>query len=146
MLGSQIELKLACYLNPHIFGRGQWNDIKKLRYELQVDFDSLEAKSSSTRVATYSEAKDLLENGNVKEVDRVVTKDKESNTTDTKIIVDNKVNNSSNSKLNEINLLKEHNRKKELEIKIKELKNEEIKLNIEELHIKIEAKKIGIDI
>jgi len=138
----------AWYLNPHIFGRGHWNDIKKLRYELQVDFDfeSLEAKSSSTRVSTYSEAKELLENGNLKEVDRVVTKDKKNNTTDTEIIVDNKDNNSSNSKLDEINLLKEQNRNKELEIKIKELKNEETKLNIEELHIKIEAKKIGIDI
>jgi len=141
----------AWYLNPHIFGRGHWNDIKKLRYDLQIDFDfeRLETKSSSTRVATYSDAKELLENDNLEEINRTVVKDEKDNSIDTEIVVDKKnieKKSNSNNKPKAIEFLKEQNRAKELDIKIKELKNEERKLNIEELQIKLEAKKMGIEI
>ena len=142
---SENGIEDAWYLNPHIFGRGHWNDIKKLRYELQIDFDfeSLESKSSSTRIATYLDSEELLESGKLEEVKRVVVKNKINNSIDTNIIVEEK---QLNNKQEEIVLLKEHNKAKELEIKIKELANEEKKLNIEELKIKIEAKKMGIDL
>jgi len=130
----------AWYLNPHIFGRGHWNDIKKLRYDLQVDFDfeRLEAKSSSTRIATYSDAEEILEK-NLKEVDRVVRKSEDNSTIDTKIVVDNNFS-------EDIELLKQKNKAKELEIELKKLENQEKKINAEELYAKIEAKKMGIDI
>ena len=139
----------AWYLNPHIFGRGHWNDIKKLRYDLQVDFDfeRLEAKSSSTRIATYSDAEELLAK-NLKEVDRVVTKSEDNNTIDTEIVVD-KINQEEikgNRFSEDIELLKQQNRAKELEIELKKLENQEKKINAEELYAKIEAKKMGIDI
>ena len=139
----------AWYLNPHIFGRGHWNDIKKLRYDLQVDFDfeRLEAKSSSTRIATYSDAEELLAK-NLKEVDRVVTKSEDNNTIDTEIVVD-KINQEEikgNRFSEDIELLKQQNRAKELEIELKKLENQEKRINAEELYAKIEAKKMGIDI
>ena len=134
------KIEDAWYLNPHIFGRGHWNDIKKLRYDLQVDFDfeRLEAKSSSTRIATYSDAEEILEK-NLKEVDRVVRKSEDNSTIDTKIVVDNNFS-------EDIELLKQKNRAKELEIELKKLENQEKKINAEELYAKIEAKKMGIDI
>ena len=69
---TENDVKGAIYLNPNIFGKGHWNDIKKLRYDIQIDFDfeTLEATTSSSRTAAYHESEELLPHGKLKEVDR----------------------------------------------------------------------------
>jgi Fe2+ or Zn2+ uptake regulation protein len=167
----------SVYLNPHIFGRGHWNDIKKLRYDIQVDFDfeELEARTTSSRTVTYNEAEELLEGGNLEEVDRIIIQNSD-NTFESEIIVEEKkelpiinivpkseksiqkpkaipIENETNL-TNEYSLkiIQEKNKSKELDNKAKQLDNEamgiELKLKnmaMEEFKMKIEAKKLGID-
>jgi hypothetical protein len=159
----------SVYLNPHIFGRGHWNDIKKLRYDLQVDFDfeQLEVHTTSSRTVTYNESEELLEGGNLEEIDRVITQDSD-NVFESEIIVEEKrenpiieivpspvqkiqkskvtvVNSEENSTIG-LKLIQEKNKSKELDNKAMKLKIELKKMTMEEITMKIEAKKLGIDI
>jgi len=153
----------SLYLNPHIFGRGHWNDIKKLRYDIQVDFDfnQLEARTTSSRTVTYNESEELLEGGNLEEVERVVIKDSD-NVFESEIIVEEKGSEyeptsitpvtvvpkleknieepqeSSSLELN-LKMIEAKNKEKELEIELK-------RMGMEELKMRIDAKKMGIDI
>ena len=159
----------SVYLNPHIFGRGHWNDIKKLRYDLQVDFDfeQLEARTTSSRTVTYNESEELLEGGNLEEIDRIITQDS-NNVFESEIIVEEKkeapiidVKANSVKKIQEqkkpvkggekdssigLKLIQEENKSKELDNKAMELKIELKKMTMEEITMKMEAKKLGIDI
>ncbi|CAA6814930.1 MAG: Unknown protein [uncultured Sulfurovum sp.] len=161
--GDEEVIEGSVYLNPHIFGRGHWNDIKKLRYDLQVDFDfeQLEARTTSSRTVTYNEAEELIEGGNLEEVERLVTQNS-NNVFESEIIVEEKkeaaidivpiptkkiqnpkirpVENEENASMElKLKLVQEENRTKELDIELK-------KMTMEEIKMKIEAKKLGIDI
>jgi len=83
------KIKDAWYLNPFIFGKGQWNDVKKLRYDLKVEFDfeALEASSEFTRYAEYDDIA-KLKNGDMKVVDGKIAYDEATNTTDAEFLVD----------------------------------------------------------
>ena len=159
----------SVYLNPHIFGRGHWNDIKKLRYDLQVDFDfeELEARTTSSRTVTYNESEELIEGGNLEEIDRVIIQDT-NNVFESEIIVEEKRENPiieivpsptkkiQNTKVTAVNseenstiglkLIQEQNKSKELDNKAMELQIELKKMTMDEITMKIEAKKLGIDI
>jgi len=159
----------SVYLNPHIFGRGHWNDIKKLRYDIQVDFDfeELEARTTSSRTVTYNEAEELLEGGNLEETDRIITQNT-ANFFESEIIVKERKEveiveiipspkkeieepkitavNSGESSIIGLELIQEKNKSKELDNKAMELKIELKKITMDEIKMKIEAKKLGIDI
>lgn len=130
-------IKGAWYLNPYIFGKGSWNDISKLRFDLSVEFDfkKLEASSKATRTAEYEEESlEKIKNGEYAVVDHSINFDDSTNTTEAEIVVEDADTTEKNT---EIYLLKEKNKSLELEIQLK-------LANTEELKSKIEAKKLGI--
>jgi len=107
------------FLNPHIFGRGEWNNIKKLRYETSVEFnfEKNEAQTIRTTKSTYKDANKLLENPHkIVESNSKVELNGKSNQTIIVEEIEPKKN------VLELDMLKERNREKELSIKELELK------------------------
>jgi len=123
-------------LNPVIFGRGNFQNIKKLRQNLEIeyDFENETALEMATVKTLYNEDQDMKK---LKIVDYKETQN--SNELEQEIILGDDI--SSNKELtqnsNELELLQEQNKAKELENKAKELL-------IKEMELKLEMKKEGI--
>ena len=107
------------FLNPHIFGRGEWNNIKKLRYETSVEFnfEKNEAQTIRTTKSTYKDADKLSEKPH-KIVEKTI--DTELNKNSNQTIVVEEIE--SKNHILELDMLKEKNREKALSIKELELK------------------------
>jgi len=159
------EIKGAWYLNPYIFGKGKWDDIKKLRYNLSVEFDfqQLKASSKSTRIAEYRDDElDDLENKDLKIIEHKMKKDELTNTIDAEILVEvqpknkkeniNKFLNDEPKQIKQFNpafdpeseILREKNRTLELEIELKRAEIELKKVSTEELVAKMKARELGL--
>lgn len=48
------EMGKVYYLNPNLFGRGNWNNIKKLRYQTLVDYDFENKNIDITNATTFA--------------------------------------------------------------------------------------------
>ncbi len=107
------------FLNPHIFGRGEWNNIKKLRYETTVEFnfEKNEAQTTRTTKSTYKDADKLTEKPH--QVVEVNSHKEQNGTLNQTVVVEEIEDKNSNL---ELDFLKEKNREKELSIKELELK------------------------
>jgi len=126
----EIEGSKDYFLNPHIFGRGEWNNIKKLRYEtnIEFDFEKNEAQTVRTTKSTYKDADKLIEKPHeVVEANTHIDSDGGVNQN----IVLQEVSQNNNNRILELDMLREQNRQKELSIK--------------ELELKIKAHKLGIN-
>lgn len=143
------EIKNAWYLNPYIFGKGKWNDIQKLRFDLSVEFDfvSLEASSRATRIAEYIDEDEEFKPNNYNVISHSVEDDVENNIKEVEIVVEEKMKmpvpiiteEALNQEVQDnLKILEAENKSKELDIELK-------KITMEELKMKIEAKKMGID-
>lgn len=112
------------YLNPHFFGKGNWEDIHKLRHEIIYDFDFDTLESSETRKLTtiYEADFDI----NKHEIINAQEYQDEHGITNQDITVVEKEEQNNN----ELAILEAQNRNKEL--------------NIEEMKLKLEMKKQGL--
>lgn len=142
-------IKGAWYLNPYIFGKGKWNDISKLRFDLSVEFDfnKLEASSKATRIAEYDEnIVDQFNNGEYEILDSKIEHNEQNNVTEAEILVEKNVNKASSKDIHLIEQKKNENinEDKTLELEILKEKNKEKELSIEEMKLKIEIQKLGI--
>lgn len=137
------------FLNPHIFGRGSWNDIKQLRQQLtfDYDFDNLES-TSKVELVTLDKDMPPLENINILEnkhykdergveYNEVIIEEKEDNKKIVDAVIDDSLSISSNISLEvkklELEILKEKNRELELKNKNLELENEKTRLQQQSL-------------
>ncbi|NPA64480.1 MAG: hypothetical protein GXO16_05855 [Epsilonproteobacteria bacterium] len=158
------------YLNPHIFGKGFWPDIERLRYEVSVDFDfkKLEA-TTETSIKTYYRDEDLEngkqikvvgaeeyidEDGTINRDVYVETVDEEAAVADTSAettvpLLENNRNEAIEDirqRVNEKTGGDEQVSDDLAELKRLELENKQKQLQIEYLKALIEAKKLGIDV
>jgi len=114
------------YLNPHLFGKGNWEDIHKLRHEIAYDFDFENFEyQESRKVSIIYDTEFDIKNHNI--IDTQEYEDEKGVLTE-EITVEKKED--SFEKTNEIQtneeleILKEKNRFKELSIREMELKLE----------------------
>lgn len=118
------------YLNPHLFGKGNWEDVNQLRHEIAYDFDfeKLEFKETRKLAASYDEDFDM---NNHKVVDTLEYKDEDGVDTQ-EIVVEEKEN--PNQQLIDFEVpLKQDNgiETKRIELDLVNAKNEEMKLKLE---------------
>lgn len=155
--GILLKQEGKLFLNPHIFGRGSWNDIQKMRQEITFDYDFEALESKTTMKVTALDKKmPSLENVEVVgydhykddkgvEFNEVIIEEKNQNSEESiveaeakesHLLVPQEENKISYSNY-EIELLREKNREKELLLKEKELnvKEFELKIKLEELTI-----------
>jgi DNA-binding Lrp family transcriptional regulator len=80
---------VSYHLDPFLFGKGNWNDIKKLRYESVTEFD-FEKKEATTQKSTSTQYQDIDKN-NVKVVDAKETITGDNNQhTEQQIVIEDK--------------------------------------------------------
>ena len=138
-----IKKNTMYWLNPLIFGRGNFQNVKRLKQHLEIeyDFETLKAYEKQTIKTLYNDEQDIKQ---LKVVGYKETQN--SNELEQEIILDDDI--SSNKELtqnsNELELLQEQNKAKELENKAKELENKAKELLIKEMQLKLEMKKEGI--
>ena len=130
------------FLNPFIFGKGNFQNIESLRYEvsLEYDFNKLELHERNKTATTYEEANELLETPH-KVVSNTETIQEDTGVVHQVIEVEEDKENPNQGQLplfeeentsnNDIEYIREQNRAKELSIK--------------ELELKIKAKELGIE-
>lgn len=131
-----IDKKNQIYLNPHLFGKGNWENIYKMRQNIAYDFDfeKLEMKETRTLSTLYD---DELENKPHEIIDAQEYKD-ESGVTHQEITIEEKKENQNQSLIsfdetkssNELDMLNAQNKSKELAI--------------QEMKLKLEMKKEGL--
>jgi len=138
------------YLNPMFFGKGNWEDIHKLRHEIAYDFDfkTLEVKETRNLKTVYESGFDIdnhkvveeleYKDDNGVQVQEIVVKEKEENKNNPKqqLINFNGIEQQEVEK-NELEILKEQNRSKELDL-------EEKKLAVEEMKLKLKMHELGL--
>jgi hypothetical protein len=143
------EIRNAWYLNPYIFGKGKWNDIQKLRFDLSVEFDfvNLEASSKASRIAKYVDEDEVFDPTNYNVVGQSLEEDIESNIKEVEIVVENKdkevifspivanIENVNSTNTEELQILIERR-------KILELENKSKELDLKGLEFQIELKKL----
>jgi len=125
------------FLNPLIFGRGEFQNVRKLRqhFELEYDFENETAFERTTNKFLYNEEQDLSK---LKVIESKETKI--GNHTEQEIVLDNidqehpnqtviNFDEPKNGKSLELELTKEQNKKLELE-------NEQLKLKLELVKVK----------
>jgi len=153
ILREQVGKNTYSYmLNPYCFGKGNWADLEKLRYQLDItyDFKNLEVSHKEKTSSLYDDGsndnpKHIIDTNEYIDDKGIIHQEIEVSNDinefeDTEIIKNDNPKQLSlfddfkdikNSK-NDIEFLKEQNRAKELSIK--------------ELELKIKAKELGIDI
>ena len=131
------------FLNPFIFGKGNFQDIESLRYEVSLDynFKSLELKEGSKTSIKYEDLNEILESPNDFQIVDATQTTTDDGTVEQVIEIEeihqNETSNQEESNLplmdidKEILLLKEQNKAKEL--------------SIEEMKLKIKIQEMGIN-
>lgn len=156
------EMGKVYYLNPNIFGRGNWNDIKKLRYQTSVEYDFENKNINETRATTFGYGdvdknnidivgteENISDNGKLIE-QKVIIEDKviEENKGDYSIVTLNEVPEKHIQDIEQENNIIafeiEQNRLKnaELDLKLLEAQNKKIELEIENKKIDLEILKM----
>jgi len=139
------------FLNPLIFGRGNFQNVKKLTQSLEIeyDFENETAIEKATTKTLYNDDQDIsqlrvafseekIEDNNIEQIIELETKEKAKDYVDVK-----KYDDSDKSDKNVL-LTKEQNKAKELDVLLTKEQNEAKKLSIKELSLRIEAHKLGL--
>ncbi len=140
------------FLSPLIFGRGSWNDVKKLRqsFEIEYDFENFSAQEKIATKVLYDKEENLKDlkvveteeniSDNGKEIEQnIIVEDKENN--DYELVTIPEKNNNNDMNL-ELELMKERNKAKELEVRNKELEIQDKQLELELIKMKNKNKQV----
>lgn len=156
--GILIKQNDRLYLNPHIFSRGTWNDIQKMRQEIvfDYDFDKLEAR---TTLNVTSLDKNMPKLDEIKVVGQKQYKD--DNIEHTEVLIERTTDGADESEiidLDSVSVPIENKRnepenrthtgntrlsEKELELAILQENNKATTLRIRELELQIKLKSLG---
>ena len=124
------------FLNPHLFGKGNWEDIHKLRHEIAYDFDfeTLEAKETRKIAISYDADFDMNQH-NIIEANKF--KDKNGVETQEIVVQEN---------LNQQLVSFEEPKKQEFynELELINAKNKTKELAIEEMKLKLKMHELGL--
>ncbi len=153
------------FLNPYLFGQGEWNTIEKQRQQFTIDYDFINytAEKEIKTITAYEGIPDKeniqiikreqytdekgVEQHNVF-IDTKDTKDEtiEANIEDIEVDISDESLISSNDREKELSIkeLEAKNREKELSIKELEAKNREKELSIKELEIKLKLEELSL--
>ncbi len=83
------EMGKVYYLNPKLFGKGNWNDIKKLRYQTSVEYDFENRDIDITNATTFGYGDVDKDNIIVTGVEENISEDK--NLIEQKVYIEDKI-------------------------------------------------------
>lgn len=138
-----IYSKNAFLINPDIAGKGSFNELQKLRQEIQIeyDFETLEIKKAYTTKSQYNGFNDVvknIDNHEVKEVKQLISDDKKRKSTE--VVLAEKQTIDNNDKEN--NKTQAFDKEElQLQLELKREENKERELRIQEMEIRLKLRK-----